>query len=107
MELFQVDIALSLGTPFTSFHHHLMYMLEKVTSKAGKRLGGGEGEGGGGKTVKEGEASSLKLCINTEYGSGNVYCEGIKEHCNHFGFWCSDVVVNALYLGWGIPLGNH
>jgi len=65
--LFQVDIALSLGTPFTSFHHHLMYMLEKVTSKAGKRVGGGEGEGGrrrGGKIMKESEASSLKLCIN-------------------------------------------
>lgn len=33
-----VDIALSLGTPFTSFHHHLMYMLEKVTSKAERRV---------------------------------------------------------------------
>eukprot|EP00794_Sanderia_malayensis_P006053 gene6053-6755_t len=28
-----VDIALSLGTPFTAFHHHLMFMLEKVQSK--------------------------------------------------------------------------
>ncbi|RMX45909.1 hypothetical protein pdam_00011025, partial [Pocillopora damicornis] len=31
-----VDVALSLGTPFTNFHHHLIYMLEKVTTKAGK-----------------------------------------------------------------------
>eukprot|EP00795_Rhopilema_esculentum_P002264 gene2264-17875_t len=33
-----VEIALSLGTHFTSFHHHLMFMLEKVQSKAGKDL---------------------------------------------------------------------
>jgi len=31
----QVNIALSVGTPFSCFHHHLMYMLEKVTTKAG------------------------------------------------------------------------
>ncbi len=33
--MFQVDIALSLGTPFTAFHHHLMFMFEKVQPKAG------------------------------------------------------------------------
>ncbi|XP_068759376.1 tRNA-dihydrouridine(20a/20b) synthase [NAD(P)+]-like [Montipora capricornis] len=33
-----VDIALSHGTSFTNFHHHLMYMLEKVTSKAERRV---------------------------------------------------------------------
>lgn len=33
-----INIALSLGTPFTNFHHHLMYMLEKVTSKAERRV---------------------------------------------------------------------
>lgn len=33
-----VDIALSLGTPFSCFHHHLMYMLEKVTTKAERRV---------------------------------------------------------------------
>lgn len=33
-----VDIALSLGTPFTNFHHHLIYMLEKVTTKADRRV---------------------------------------------------------------------
>ncbi|KAL9959864.1 hypothetical protein ACROYT_G033228 [Oculina patagonica] len=33
-----VDIALSIGTPFTCFHHHLMYMLEKVTTKAERRV---------------------------------------------------------------------
>ena len=38
--LFQVDVALSLGTPFTNFHHHLIYMLEKVTTKAGKNKDG-------------------------------------------------------------------
>lgn len=29
-----VNISLSLGTHFTQFHHHLMFMLEKVQSKA-------------------------------------------------------------------------
>lgn len=33
-----VNIALSHGTSFTNFHHHLMYMLEKVTSKAERRV---------------------------------------------------------------------
>ncbi|XP_027044033.1 tRNA-dihydrouridine(20a/20b) synthase [NAD(P)+]-like [Pocillopora damicornis] len=33
-----VDVALSLGTPFTNFHHHLIYMLEKVTTKADRRV---------------------------------------------------------------------
>ena len=35
--IIQVNIALSHGTSFTNFHHHLMFMLEKVTSKAGER----------------------------------------------------------------------
>ncbi|XP_029142435.1 tRNA-dihydrouridine(20a/20b) synthase [NAD(P)+]-like [Protobothrops mucrosquamatus] len=33
-----VDIALQQGTPFTCFHHHLMYMLERVTSKQEKKI---------------------------------------------------------------------
>ncbi|XP_065178708.1 tRNA-dihydrouridine(20a/20b) synthase [NAD(P)+]-like isoform X2 [Sycon ciliatum] len=33
-----VDIALSTGTPFTTFHHHLMYMLEKAHSKADRQV---------------------------------------------------------------------
>ncbi|KAJ6666280.1 hypothetical protein lerEdw1_000552 [Lerista edwardsae] len=33
-----VDIALEHGTPFTCFHHHLMYMLERITSKQEKRV---------------------------------------------------------------------
>lgn len=33
-----VNIALSHGTSFTNFHHHLMFMLEKVTSKAERRV---------------------------------------------------------------------
>ncbi|XP_058968110.2 tRNA-dihydrouridine(20a/20b) synthase [NAD(P)+]-like isoform X1 [Pocillopora verrucosa] len=33
-----VDVALSLGIPFTNFHHHLIYMLEKVTTKADRRV---------------------------------------------------------------------
>ncbi|KAG8439919.1 hypothetical protein GDO86_005910 [Hymenochirus boettgeri] len=33
-----VNVALELGTPFTCFHHHLMYMLERITSKQEKRL---------------------------------------------------------------------
>ena len=33
-----VDISLSYGTSFTCFHNHLIYMLEKVTTKAEKRL---------------------------------------------------------------------
>ncbi|XP_072026461.1 tRNA-dihydrouridine(20a/20b) synthase [NAD(P)+]-like isoform X2 [Amphiura filiformis] len=33
-----VDIALATGTTFTCFHHHLISMLERVTSKAEKRV---------------------------------------------------------------------
>lgn len=33
-----VDISLKLGTHFTCFHNHLIYMLEKVSAKADKRL---------------------------------------------------------------------
>ncbi|XP_021240270.1 tRNA-dihydrouridine(20a/20b) synthase [NAD(P)+]-like isoform X2 [Numida meleagris] len=33
-----VDIALELGTPFTCFHHHLMYMMERITSKQEKKV---------------------------------------------------------------------
>lgn len=33
-----VDIALEHGTPFTCFHHHLMYMLERITSKQEKKV---------------------------------------------------------------------
>ncbi|XP_077120913.1 tRNA-dihydrouridine(20a/20b) synthase [NAD(P)+]-like isoform X2 [Ranitomeya variabilis] len=33
-----IDIALEHGTPFTCFHHHLMYMMEKMTSKQEKRV---------------------------------------------------------------------
>ncbi|MEE6481260.1 hypothetical protein FKM82_012807 [Ascaphus truei] len=33
-----VDIALEHGTPFTCFHHHLMYMMERITSKQEKRV---------------------------------------------------------------------
>ncbi|KAG8577242.1 hypothetical protein GDO81_010112 [Engystomops pustulosus] len=33
-----VDIALEHGTPYTCFHHHLMYMMEKITSKQEKRV---------------------------------------------------------------------
>ena len=36
--LLQVDIALATGTPFTCFHHHLIQMFERVTSKAEKRV---------------------------------------------------------------------
>ncbi|XP_015760550.1 PREDICTED: tRNA-dihydrouridine(20a/20b) synthase [NAD(P)+]-like [Acropora digitifera] len=36
--IIQVNIALSHGTSFTNFHHHLMFMLEKVTSKAERRV---------------------------------------------------------------------
>jgi len=32
----QVDLALSVGTPFNCFHHHLAYMAEEVMSKPGK-----------------------------------------------------------------------
>ncbi|KAM9311742.1 tRNA-dihydrouridine(20a/20b) synthase [NAD(P)+]-like [Gastrophryne carolinensis] len=31
-------LALEHGTPFTCFHHHLMYMLERITSKQEKRV---------------------------------------------------------------------
>uniref|UniRef100_A0A8D2LZK2 tRNA-dihydrouridine synthase n=2 Tax=Varanus komodoensis TaxID=61221 RepID=A0A8D2LZK2_VARKO len=33
-----IDIALEHGTPFTCFHHHLMYMLERITSKQEKKI---------------------------------------------------------------------
>ncbi|XP_027745902.1 tRNA-dihydrouridine(20a/20b) synthase [NAD(P)+]-like [Empidonax traillii] len=33
-----VDIALEHGTPFTCFHHHLMYMMEWITSKQEKKV---------------------------------------------------------------------
>ncbi|NP_001089272.1 dihydrouridine synthase 4-like L homeolog [Xenopus laevis] len=33
-----VDIALEHGTPFTCLHHHLMYMMERITSKQEKRI---------------------------------------------------------------------
>ncbi|XP_074872575.1 tRNA-dihydrouridine(20a/20b) synthase [NAD(P)+]-like isoform X3 [Carettochelys insculpta] len=33
-----VNIALEHGTPFTCFHHHLMYMMERITSKQEKRV---------------------------------------------------------------------
>lgn len=34
----QVKIALSLGTPFQCFHHHLIYMLEKIMGRAERRV---------------------------------------------------------------------
>lgn len=33
-----VDIALKHGTPFTCFHHHLIYMLERITSQPERKL---------------------------------------------------------------------
>ncbi|XP_077194293.1 tRNA-dihydrouridine(20a/20b) synthase [NAD(P)+]-like isoform X2 [Paroedura picta] len=33
-----VNIALEHGTPFTCFHHHLMYMMERITSKQEKKI---------------------------------------------------------------------
>ncbi|XP_073921086.1 tRNA-dihydrouridine(20a/20b) synthase [NAD(P)+]-like isoform X2 [Castor canadensis] len=33
-----VDIALELGTPYMCFHQHLMYMMEKITSRQEKRI---------------------------------------------------------------------
>lgn len=33
-----IDIALEHGTPFTCFHHHLMYMMERISSKQEKRV---------------------------------------------------------------------
>lgn len=33
-----VKISLELGTSFTTFHHHLMYMMEHITSRAEKRV---------------------------------------------------------------------
>ena len=38
VSILQVDIALATGTPFTCFHHHLIQMFERVTSKAEKRV---------------------------------------------------------------------
>ena len=34
--LSQVEVGLSLGTPFTCFHHHLMYMMEHLLPKSGE-----------------------------------------------------------------------
>ena len=34
----QVDLALAVGTQFTCFHHHLISMLDRVTSKSEKRV---------------------------------------------------------------------
>jgi tRNA-dihydrouridine synthase 4 len=33
-----VDLSLKLGTAHTIFHHHLMYMCERIMSKAEKRI---------------------------------------------------------------------
>uniref|UniRef100_UPI002443A3BD tRNA-dihydrouridine(20a/20b) synthase [NAD(P)+]-like isoform X2 n=1 Tax=Nyctereutes procyonoides TaxID=34880 RepID=UPI002443A3BD len=33
-----IDIALELGTPYMCFHQHLMYMMEKITSRQEKRV---------------------------------------------------------------------
>ncbi|XP_066298742.1 tRNA-dihydrouridine(20a/20b) synthase [NAD(P)+]-like isoform X1 [Branchiostoma lanceolatum] len=33
-----VDLSIKLGTHFTCFHHHLMYMFERVTPKSEKRV---------------------------------------------------------------------
>ncbi|KAG9345862.1 hypothetical protein JZ751_009018 [Albula glossodonta] len=33
-----VDIALSHGTPFTCFHHHLIYMMERVSSQQERKV---------------------------------------------------------------------
>ncbi|XP_045166291.2 tRNA-dihydrouridine(20a/20b) synthase [NAD(P)+]-like [Mercenaria mercenaria] len=33
-----VDISLKLGLPHTTFHHHLMYMCERIMSKAERRI---------------------------------------------------------------------
>ncbi|XP_045144826.1 tRNA-dihydrouridine(20a/20b) synthase [NAD(P)+]-like [Echinops telfairi] len=33
-----IDIALELGTPYMCFHQHLMYMMEKITSRQEKRI---------------------------------------------------------------------
>ena len=33
-----VDISLHCGITFTSFHHHLMFMLEKIQSKTDRRI---------------------------------------------------------------------
>uniref|UniRef100_A0ACB8FRF8 tRNA-dihydrouridine(20a/20b) synthase [NAD(P)+]-like protein n=1 Tax=Sphaerodactylus townsendi TaxID=933632 RepID=A0ACB8FRF8_9SAUR len=33
-----INIALEHGTPFTCFHHHLMYMMERITSKQEKKI---------------------------------------------------------------------
>ena len=33
-----VDVSLRLGTPFTCFHNHLIYMMDKIVSKSEKRF---------------------------------------------------------------------
>merc|ERR1719400_497479 len=32
-----IHIAMDIGTPFTSFHHHLIYMLEKSLSRSERK----------------------------------------------------------------------
>lgn len=36
--LFQVDISLSLGLPYQTFHHHLVEMLENSIPRSEKRV---------------------------------------------------------------------
>lgn len=33
-----VDISIEQGTPFTCFHHHLIYMLERVSSQPERKV---------------------------------------------------------------------
>lgn len=33
-----VDISVEQGTPFTCFHHHLIYMLERVSSQPERKV---------------------------------------------------------------------
>ena len=35
---YQVDLSLSMGTAFTIFHHHLIYMLEHIMPKSERRV---------------------------------------------------------------------
>jgi hypothetical protein len=34
----QLEISSSFGTPFQTFHHHLIYMMEKLLSRAERRV---------------------------------------------------------------------
>lgn len=36
--VFQMNIALSTGTPFSCFHHHLIFMLEHVLTKSERNV---------------------------------------------------------------------